>query len=206
MQKNKSILFAVALLSMIFITSYSNTAHAQEQISSNIISDKVVAKIKEFVNQDIVYLATKNQNQKYKGITQEKIDFLDNTWKEETKATEKFLISATLSNPLSAYLTRVQAHSKGLYTEMFVMDKNGLNVGQSSITSDYWQGDEGKFQKTYLKGVNAIFIDESEYDDSLGAWVAQVNLAVSDGNELLGAITIEVNLSELKRRKDLGIL
>jgi hypothetical protein len=33
-------------------------------------------------------------------------------------------------------------------------------VGQSDVTSDYWQGDEGKWQKTFGTGdANAIFVD-----------------------------------------------
>ena len=40
------------------------------------------------------------------------------------------------------------------------MDAMGLNVAASDVTSDYWQGDEAKFKKTYAVGSGAIFIDE----------------------------------------------
>lgn len=207
MKKNTSLLYVTALVFVSILFINSKIVLAQEtKVTTEVITPKVINEIKKFVNQEIVYLATKNQNERFNNLSQNKIDELDKTWRAENKSTEKYLISATLANPLSAYLTRIQAHSRGLYTEIFVMDKNGLNVGQSSISSDYWQGDEGKFQKTYGKGINSIFIDEAEYNDTIGAWVAQVNLAVSEGNKLIGAITVEVNLTEIKRRQDLGIL
>lgn len=171
--------------------------------SKALINKKVVQSIRDFVDQDVVMMSVLNQNKKYANLDQEEIIALDNMWRAETKSEDQPLISATLANPLSSYLTRVQAHAIGLYSEMFVMDKNGLNVGQSNISSDYWQGDEAKFQKTYLEGPDAVFIDDPEYDSKLGIWRAQVNLAIADaaGKQAVGAITVEVNLTELERRQ-----
>jgi hypothetical protein len=85
---------------------------------------------------------------------------------------------------------------------MFVMDEKGLNVGQSSVTSDYWQGDEGKYQKTFQVGANAVFIDEAEFNDDTKTWRAQLNFTVVDpaSGKPIGAATIEMNLTELERR------
>lgn len=170
----------------------------------SIITEAVLKNIKEFLFRDIVVLSVQNQNIKYESIAQADIDTLDKTWREETKSDDQPLISSTLSNPLSSYLTRIQALSLGLYTEIFVMDDNGLNVGQSNISSDYWQGDEDKFQKTFSKGATTIFIDEVEFRDDVGAWVAQVNLSIADPDKkAIGAATVEVNLTELQRRSAL---
>ncbi|CAN0602134.1 unnamed protein product, partial [Ectocarpus sp. 12 AP-2014] len=113
------------------------------------------------------------------------------------------LISATLSTPLSSYLTRIQASALGLYTEMFIVDAKGLNVGQSAITGDYWQGDEAKYENTFLVGPDAVFIDEAEWDEDWQIWRAQLNLSIpnEDGTRAIGAATIEVNLTELARRQ-----
>jgi len=189
-----------ALLLCIFIYSTAQAAPTKQLVNS-----KVIQEVTEFINTDIVRMSIKNQNTKYGNLSQSDIDALDKKWRGETKADEKPLISSVLSNPLSSYLTRIQAHSIGLYSEMFVMDKNGLNVGQSNISSDYWQGDEAKFQKTYSKGKDAVFIDEPEYDDKLGIWRVQVNIAISneDNSEVIGAVTVEMNLSELERRSNI---
>lgn len=174
--------------------------------SNDLIDSSVIQSIKAFVDTDIVRLSIENQNKKYSGMTEDEIIKLDEKWRAETKSNIQPVISSTLSNPLSSYLTRVQARSFGLYTEMFAMDSNGLNVGQSNISSDYWQGDEAKFQKTYPLGPEAIFIDDPEYDENLAIWRTQVNLSVADKKgQVIGAITVEINLTELQRRKALGL-
>lgn len=195
-----------ALIAAIALIS-SPVSAQQITPSKTLIDDTVINDIRKFVNTDIVRLSTVNQNTKYGKMAEDEIIKLDKQWRAETKSDDQPLISATLSNPLSSYLTRIQAHSVGLYTEMFVMDGNGLNVGQSNISSDYWQGDEAKFQKTYPVAPDAVFIDDPEYDDKLGIWRVQVNLSIAskeDAKKTIGAITVELNLSELGRRKTLN--
>jgi hypothetical protein len=189
----------VALMSALSILPQATRAEAPP---ASLITDEIIQNIKAFIDTDIVRMSIISQNEKYGDLTQEKIDALDAQWAAERKAEDRSLIAATLSNPLSTYLTRVQAQSYGLYTEIFVMDKNGLNVGQSNITSDYWQGDEAKHQKTFPVSGTAIFIDEPEYDKDSMSWNVQVNLSITDGKnpDAIGAATVEINLTELERR------
>lgn len=177
--------------------------HAQTP-QKTLISDEVVADIRNFIDREIVRMSIANQNTRYGDLAQSEIDRLDTQWVAETNAKEQPLISAVLANPLSAYLTRIQARSSGLYTEIFVMDQNGLNVGQSNPSSDFWQGDEAKFQKTFPVSGQAIFIDEPEYNDDTHTWNTQVNLSITDGTspDAIGAATVEVNLTELQRRQN----
>lgn len=159
--------------------------------------------INTWLDREIVSLSVEAHNETYGDLKEADIIKLDDQWRAETKADDKPLIAATLSSPLSIYLTRMQGQSYGLFVEVFVMDEVGLNVGQSSITSDFWQGDEAKFQKTYPVGKDAIFVDEPEWDDTLKIWRVQVNKSLVNpkSNELIGAATIEVNLTELARRQ-----
>lgn len=182
------------------------TQSARAEYSKDMIDAAVIADIKAFALTEIVQQSVSNQNQKYSHLSQAEIEQLDQKWRAETKQENQPLISATLSSPLSSYFTRVQAASHGLYIEMFAMDNKGLNVGQSSISSDYWQGDEAKFQKTYPNGASAIFVDEAEYKDDIGIWASQVNFTLIDQNQkVIGAMTVEVNLTELARRQRLGL-
>ena len=135
------------------------------------------------------------------GFSHAQIDALDNQWKAEREAADKPLIAATLSSPLSVYLARIQGKSLGLYAEIFVMDQNGLNVGQSSVTSDFWQGDEDKFQKTFDVADDAMFVDAAEWDDEAKIWRNQVSFTLLDASKKkIGAVTMEINLTELERR------
>ncbi|WP_428699297.1 hypothetical protein [Stappia sp.] len=167
-----------------------------------LIDNAFIAQTREWLANPIVPLSIKAQNSLRGDLDQAAIDALDQQWVAERKSDDKPLIAATLSAPLSIYLLRIQAQTLGLYTEIFVMDGNGLNVGQSAITGDYWQGDEAKFQKTFPAGADAVFIDEAEWDEDLKIWRAQLNLTLADPEtaQPIGAATVEVNLTELQRR------
>jgi len=85
--------------------------------------------------------------------------------------------------------------SGGQITEVFVMDAHGLNVASSGVTSDYWQGDEAKFQKTFLAGTGAMFVDDIELDESTQTYLGQVSIVLTDPDTgaVIGAMTIGLN-------------
>jgi hypothetical protein len=195
--------FVTTALASTFLVASLATAHAEpaQPDIAKLVSPELIKQIQEFVSVEIVTVSVEAQNARLTDLSQDKIDELDNQWKAEREAADKPLIAATLSSPLSVYLARIQGKSLGLYPEIFVMDKNGLNVGQSSITSDFWQGDEAKFQKTYDVSEDAIFIDEAEWDDDMKIWRNQVSLTLVDSaKKKIGAVTVELNLTELERR------
>tara|TARA_R110002020_G_scaffold25240_5_gene82285 strand:+ start:5152 stop:5763 length:612 start_codon:yes stop_codon:yes gene_type:complete len=172
----------------------------------SLITETVIKDMRQSIETEIVRVSIDAQNRRLSKLTQEQIDALDKQWVAERESEDKPLIAATLSNPLSVYLARLQGKSLGLYAEIFVMDQNGLNVGQSSITGDFWQGDEAKFQNTFDVSSDALFIDEPEWDDEAKIWRAQVSFTVTeaDTTNSIGAVTMEVNLTELQRRSSPG--
>ena len=171
--------------------------------AAKLITPAVIADVKKLLEQPVTVISIGASNDAHDKIDQAGIDSLDKEWKAESKTDKQPLIAEMLSSPLSNYLLYLQAQSAGLYTEMFVMDDKGLNVGQSSVTSDYWQGDEGKYQKTFQVGADAIYIDEGEFNDDTKTWRAQLNFTIVDPDSKapIGAATIEMNLTELERRQ-----
>ncbi len=192
-----------AFLASLALTT-SATAAAPDP--NSLIDAATIGQLDTLIDREIVKLSVRSQNDKYGDLSQEEINQLDQQWRKERKADDKPLISATLSSPLSIYLSRFQGRSTGLFVEIFVMDNKGLNVGQSSITSDFWQGDEDKFIKTFNEGAGAVFIDKPEWDADLKIWRSQISKPIteSDGKTLIGAITMEINLTELERRQLAG--
>jgi hypothetical protein len=168
---------------------------------ASLINRPFIDMVRAWASAPVVIEALNGRNRAAGQLPQDVIDKLDKQWRAEVGLDDQPLITSVLANPLSSYLTRVQANSVGVFTEVFVIDHNGLNAGQSAITSDYWQGDEAKFQKTYGVGPGAVFIDEPEFHAPTRTWRAQLNMTI-DGKDgaPLGAITIEVNLTELERR------
>lgn len=193
----RHIVFAAATLCCM-----ASTGLRAQAPSSSSIDDEVLAQIRSWLLVPVVYLTLDAQNERYAAIGSADISRLDAQWQSEREADVQPLIASTLNNPLSTYLTQVQAGSAGLFTEIFVIDAKGLNAGQSSITSDFWQGDEAKFQKTYDVGGGAVFVDEPEFHDATSTWRAQANLTIQNAaGTPIGAATVEVNLTELARRK-----
>ncbi len=189
---------ASAFLAMSLVPAHAETPQPDV---NKLISPALIEEMRQFIGAEIVQVSVEAQNKRLTAMAQDKIDALDNQWKAEREAADKPLIAATLSNPLSVYLARIQGKSLGLYAEIFVMDQNGLNVGQSSVTSDFWQGDEDKFQKTYAVSEDAMFIDAAEWDDEAKIWRNQVSFTLVDASKKkIGAVTVELNLTELERR------
>ncbi|WP_428686934.1 PDC sensor domain-containing protein [Roseibium sp.] len=156
-------------------------------------------KIAEIVSSGEVVSAVKEQNGVTASYDQAKIDELDKTWRAEADAIEQPMIDEVLEKPLSAHLAEIQEGSGGLFTEIFVMDAKGLNVGQSNVTSDFWQGDEAKWQETYSAGKGAVHISDLEQDDSTQIVQSQVSVPVidPDSGEAIGAVTFGVNVDNL---------
>ncbi len=165
------------------------------------LNDLATGQIKSWVADATVIDAVRAQNKKNAGLSQDQIDKLDKQWRAETKASSKPLIDSVLATVLSKHLKGVKDKGAGLFTEIFVMDDKGLNVGQSDVTSDYWQGDEGKWKKTFLAGPNAVFVDEVEFDESTQTYQAQISVSIADPDtgKVIGSITVGVNIELLQK-------
>ncbi|UOA27264.1 hypothetical protein [Pseudosulfitobacter sp. DSM 107133] len=159
------------------------------------MSHYAAEKAAEWLQSDAVIAAINSQNARTADLSAEEIDGLDKNWRAQVGQVDAPLISSVMGNPLSVYLTNHVAEAGGLITEMFVMDAQGLNVAASSVTSDYWQGDEAKFQQTFGVGPQAMHVSEVELDESTQTYQAQVSLSLTDpatGN-VIGAVTFGLN-------------
>jgi hypothetical protein len=183
----KKYLLAIAALILVI----PGQAFAVDQAAAEKI---IKEKISVWLNSPEVINAIKMQNEKNAALTDAEITALDEKW----KAGDATLLDSVLKNALSAYLKDIVAKGGGLYTEIFVMDSKGLNVGQSDKTSDYWQGDEPKWQKTYKIGANAIDISEVELDESTQTYQVQISTTVTDGGAAIGAVTVGLDAEQVK--------
>lgn len=140
------------------------------------------------------------QNVAHANLTQAEINDLDAQWRAERAGGEKPLITKVMSNRLSQFLMVLQENSNGLFTEIFVMDSRGLNVGQSVLSDDYWQGDEAKWRKSFLAGSNARHIGEPEFVEATGRYQAQLSMPIIDpkNGAIIGAVTLGVDISVIE--------
>lgn len=171
---------------------------AQDEFTAP-LTELAKGEIAAFASDPALVAAIVAQNAVTDAYDQAQIDALDKQWRAEVGAASKPLIDETLANAASQYLAGVQAASGGKYTEIFAMDAKGLNVGQSTLTSDYWQGDEDKFSMSFGAGADAVHIGEIEQDESTQIFQSQVSVPITDPatGAVIGAITVGVDVSML---------
>ncbi|SFS21576.1 type IV pili methyl-accepting chemotaxis transducer N-terminal domain-containing protein [Yoonia litorea] len=146
-----------------------------------------------------VIAALQSQNMAHSDLNEDAVVALDQQWRAEAGEGGGPLINRLLSSDVSGWLRTKQDATAGFVTEVFVMDNKGLNVAQSVETSDYWQGDEAKWQQTYLVGPEALHISDVEFDDSTGFYQSQASLPITDPDtgEVIGAVTFGINVQSL---------
>jgi hypothetical protein len=190
---------ALAVLSAVLTLGAPVGVGAAENEFASQLTDLAKGQLREIAENSRLVAAIAAQNAMTGGYDQGRIDALDKQWRAEVGTDSKPLIDETLGNDASKYLAEVQDQSGGLFTEIFATDAKGLNVGQSTITSDYWQGDEEKFTGSYGAGADAIVIGDIEQDESTQRFQSQVSITITDpatGAEI-GSITAGVDLSML---------
>ncbi len=163
------------------------------------LTELAQGKLREIAQNPELVAAIAAQNAVTAGYDQAKIDELDTQWRAEVDAAAKPLIDATMGNAASKYLAQVQAESGGMFTELFATDAKGLNVAQSTVTSDYWQGDEDKFTGSFGAGADGIALGEVEQDESTQTFQSQVSITITDPSTgaPIGSITAGVDVSML---------
>jgi hypothetical protein len=129
---------------------------------------------------DEIVSAIRDQNDRNADMDQARIDELDLTWRAEIGASATPTIDPVLENATAEFLRDRVSASAGRITEIFIMDRHGLNVAASALTSDMWQGDEEKFTETYSIGPGAVHFSEVELDESTQRYQAQISVTIVD--------------------------
>lgn len=184
-------LFIFVLVSIAMILGIG-MAQAGEKAPQGVY-DLANSKLMDLGTNPIVVEAVKAQNAK--GMSLAQIKEKDNEWK--THAGIADYMESLMTSECGKHLREIQ-NSADFYAEIFVMDNKGANVAMTDKTSDYWQGDEAKFKKSFNSGVGALFVDEVEFDDSSQAYLVQVSLPVKDGENVIGAITVGIDIDRIE--------
>lgn len=171
-------------------------------IEGGVVDDKTRAFVAEaqktWAADPVLISAMRDQNLRHANLSQADIDALDQTWMSELGKPVQPTIDSILTTDASDMLRAQIEAGAGLITEIFVMDFLGLNVAAASITSDFWQGDEAKFQETYPKGPDAIHVSDIDFDESSQTYQVQVSFPISDpaDGRVIGAVTVGLNAEQ----------
>ena len=161
--------------------------------------DYTEAQIAKWVADADVVAALNAANAASASYDQAKIDALDKQWRAEVGAASHPLIDQVMASPASAKARSWCQGAGGVVTEVILMDDKGLNVGICDVSSDYWQGDEPKYQNTFPKGAGTIFVDDVEQDSSTQKFQVQSSMTVVDPatGKPIGAVTVGLDAEGL---------
>jgi hypothetical protein len=176
---------------MVVLVMVAGSAFAGEKAPQKVVD--LVPKIAKIGTEPAVVQAVNAQNAK--GMSLDRIKAMDKEWMA-TPGVNDFMKSL-MENTCAKAIKTFKA-SAVYYAEIFVMDNKGANVCMTDKTSDYWQGDEAKWTKSYNNGAGGTDVGDVKFDDSTQAYEVQISVPVKDGGKVIGAVTVGVNVEKVK--------
>jgi len=133
--------------------------------------------------------------QNAKGLSLDQIKQIDKEWVE---AEDELPIHSELIKNACADEIRKIIKKNPIIREAFVTDNQGANVGQNDLTSDYWQGDEAKWQDAYNDGKGGVHYGKNKFDKSTNTVLQHIGLPIiNPDGEVIGAVCYGVAIDEL---------
>lgn len=178
-----------ALILVLGISGSSAMAAAdydQEKLNS------LVKELQQTGTDSVLISAVNRQNGEK--LSMSTINGRDQKW-QATSGMDSFM-KKLMSNAAAKRLAQIEKKHRAI-VESFLMDNKGANVAMTNKTSDYWQGDEAKFIKSFNHGKGAVHTGKSKFDKSAQSYVVQVSVPVMSDGRAIGAITYGVNIDEL---------
>jgi hypothetical protein len=181
------------LLASVVLLGFTLAVHAQSAGNTQKILTDEASRLQAWGSDPTIVAAVKAQNAKRLAAAQVKA--LDEQW--SAGKAESLVKQVTIGKCADHLRTLLAANNA--YGETFVMDNQGALVCATAKTSDYWQGDEAKWQRAFNEGKGDIFIDRPKFDDSSSQRLAQISVPVLDNGAAIGAITIGVSVDKLQK-------
>lgn len=180
------VLLAVALLLPAAVSAVVQTdAHVREIAQTRVPKARAIASDAELVQ---AVLAKNAQRE-----TAQQIQTRDQHWMSNAADP---LRRALTEGPCAQRL-RDLVKDDPLIAEVILMDEHGANVCVSKVTSDYWQGDEAKWEKTFREGLDP-FVDAPAFDASSGVFAVQLSVPVRKEAKRVGALTLTMKVPRAK--------
>ena len=159
------------------VSEVKETAYARVSFAQRLAADPEI----------IGYVLAKNAE----GEPMAEVQRKDREWMEQ----RDYALKSTLLHNRCADHLRALLKPDPMIVEAILMDSKGANVCISVETTDYWQGDEAKWQKTYAEG-REVFVDEPALDRSTGVFAVQLSVPVSRDGKRIGALCLTLKLKK----------
>lgn len=174
------------------IPSCSQTPFILSEREQRIVLDAFLPPAAELATQALIQQVLQSQNAT--PWSPEQISQHDQRWIDEVKQGQPQLAESMLHTELSQWLVQWQQQFSGRVAEIILMDAQGRNVAISAVTSDYWQGDEVKYQQVFAQPVSYL-LDSVRFDASSQRFLVQLSVPVNNAQgEPLGALTLGLDV------------
>ncbi len=173
--------------------------HADSRLSTfeikNLLRHKIANVIELAENPQIITeVIQRNQlNQSLDDIKK-----IDNEWKNYTS--DHPVIQSMHSSKAGAYLKSRVEDKDSVFSEIFLTDMQGANITAWPITSDYWQGDEAKWNRSYNNGKGEIHIGKLEFDESSQHNAIQVSVPIMNNGVAIGVLIAGIKISYIQAK------
>ncbi|BCJ91352.1 hypothetical protein IZ6_20870 [Terrihabitans soli] len=155
--------------------------------------------IKGFADDPMLHAVVRESTKSHRKLDWGEARALDRRWKNElADKTPDGLVDTVSHNALSKWLKQQQDGAPGgAVTEILIIDGLGWNIGQTLVTSDFFQGDELQWQDILPNAPNAVAVSELEDNGHGQKSLALVSLPITDGDTNIGVITLGVDVSKI---------
>lgn len=125
-------------------------------------------------------------------LTREELADLDARWPHMDLSEAP--ISSILNNPISTRLSHVQ-HEDNRVVEVLLTDRFGQLIAATGRTTDYYQGDEDWWRRSFNAGAGQMYIPPVSYDESSHTWSVDICLPIRHERAVVGVVKIVVDVS-----------
>lgn len=162
------------------------------------ILKKKTALIEDLVRDPIIVNAVLRANEENRDLSQEDILEIDERWRSEGGVSDE-LIQTFLTNETAFRLIEFQEEFPG-FSEIFITDERGLNVGQTNKTTDFYQADENWWVESYNEGSGKVFYGPIEFDESAQAEAISLYVPVRnpETNATIGVAKAVLSVAAIK--------
>ncbi len=158
--------------------------------------------LSEWIETEGLVEAIRKQNRRFAAMTDESRDGMDRQWREAFQAKQFDMVLNSLELSLSDQLRALAVDADGLITEVILTDQKGLNVAVSDMTTDFWQGDENKFQGAWSLEPGQLHFGPVRYDESTQRFQVNVSRPVfdPDSGQPIGVLIVGVDIDRALSR------
>ena len=177
----------------VMLLAFPIVSQAEIQLSESEIEELLDVKIRfatHMAFQPNIIRAVESQNGE--NLTLSQIKERDQIWIDANGGNNS-LIREITRNDVAKYLQR-RIENNAAIDEVFITDNQGANVAAYPPTSDYWQGDEGKFTSSFNDGTGTVFIGPLEQDASTNKSLVQISAPIISNNITIGVLIMGVSV------------